>query len=302
MITIIGSGRVGSTIATRLAMEEIDDILLIDIVDGLPQGEALDIGHFASQYRSDLKINGSNDYKDMSGSDLVILTAGLARKPGMTRMDLLTKNASIVQQISKNIVEYAPKCNLMVVTNPLDPITHIAYKATGFPHQKVFGMGGMLDLSRFNDILSKKLGVARSSLQVQVIGEHGEFMLPLPRYSSLNGIPLLNFISESEAVEAVEETRKIAAEVISKKGATFYGPAEAVTKMADAIVKDRKSIFPVSAYLQGQYGVDGIYMGTPVILGKNGVERIIELDLDANENEIFLKGADGIKKALNALK
>ncbi len=291
----------GSTIAQLLAMEELDDLMLIDIVQGLPQGESLDIGHLAAQHGSDVEITGSNDYKDLAGSELVILAAGLARRPGMTRMDLLVKNTDIVKQVAGKIAEYAPSCKLLVVTNPLDVMTYVAYKTTGFHHQKVFGMGGMLDLSRFNHLLAAQLGVSRSSLHVQVIGEHGENMVPVPKYSSVFGIPLLELLGEERVRDAVEKTRKIAAEVIALKGATFYGPALGVVKMAKSVVKDKKNVFPVSSYLQGEYGVSGIYIGTPVVLGKEGVERIIELKLTEEERSIFLKGAEGIKSAIASI-
>jgi len=301
MITIVGTGRVGSTIASQLAAEELADITLIDIVQGLPQGEALDIAHMAAQRNVDVDVVGSNEYSALAGSDLVIVVAGFARRPDMTRMDLLNKNAAIVKQVSDQIRQHAPGSMVMMVTNPMDVMTYVALKITGFPANRIFGMGGMLDSSRFRHLLAKSLGFSYSSVNAMVIGEHGEAMTPLASRASVGGISIKDLLSEANIAEAVEKTRKVAAEVISLKGATFYAPAQGVVKMAEAILKDRKSVFPVSAYLQGEFGVSGICIGVPAILGKGGVERVIELPLEGDERDSFLRGAQAIKSAISGL-
>lgn len=301
MITIIGSGKVGSAVATQIASEGLDDVMLIDVIEGLPKGEALDISHFSAARGSDVKIKGSNDYKDMADSEIVIVSAGFPRKPGMTRMDLLNKNAGIIKQVSKEIAKYAPNSKVLMITNPLDVMTYIALKVTSFPPNRVFGMGGILDSSRFKSILAEMLNIAPSSIQALVIGEHGESMLPLSRYTSICGIPLLELLSEEKVKEAIEKTRRIAAEVIALKGATIHAPAQSVVRMVDSILNDKKSVYPISTYLSGQYGVNGICIGVPVILGKDGVEKIIELRLNDEERAIFMKGVETIKAAIQTI-
>ncbi|MBI4258486.1 MAG: malate dehydrogenase [Thaumarchaeota archaeon] len=301
MITVVGTGRVGSTLASQLAAEELDDITLIDIVKGLPQGEALDISHMATQYAADVELVGSNDYEAMAGSDLVIVVAGLARRPDMTRMDLLNKNTSIIKQVSEQIKQHAPNSKVMMITNPMDVMTYVALKATGFPANRVFGMGGMLDSSRYRNLLAKMLGVSYASVHGMVIGEHGESMTPLASRTSVNGIPLKELLDQDKMKEAVEKTRKIAAEVIALKGATFYAPAQGVVKMVESIVRDKKCVYPVCTYLTGQYGVSDVCIGVPVVLGKNGVERVIEVILEGVEKESFLKGVQSIKAAVSSI-
>lgn len=301
MITIIGTGRVGSTLASQLAAEELDDITLIDIVKGLPQGEALDIGHMATQYAADVDLVGSNDYQALAGSDIVIVVAGLARRPDMTRMDLLNKNTGIIKQVAEQIKQHAPNSKVMMITNPMDVMTYVALKVTGFPTNRVFGMGGMLDSSRYRNLLAKTLGVSYSSVNGMVIGEHGESMTPLASRTSINGIPLKELLGEEKTKEAVEKTRKIAAEVIALKGATFYAPAQGVVKMVESIVKDKRCVYPVCTYLNGQYGVSDVCIGVPVVLGKNGIERIIEVPLEDSEKEYFMKGVQSIKAAISSI-
>src|SRR5579864_7087783 len=250
-----------------LVQRNVDDITLVDIIPGLPEGEALDLSHMAAELGIDRKISGSNNYSALKGSDIVVVTAGLARKPGMTRMDLLTKNAGIIKSVTGEVAKYAPDSKLIMVTNPLDAMTYVALKTTGFKKSRVFGMGGMLDLSRFKQLLSEDLHVSRSSINALVIGEHGESMTPLPSYSSVNGIPLRNFLNESQISADIEKTRKVAAEVIALKGATFYAPANGIARMVEAIHYDKKALLPVSAYLEGEYGVSGICIGVPAIIG-----------------------------------
>ncbi len=301
MISIIGSGRVGSTLAMLLVQRNVDDITLIDIIPDLPMGEALDLSHMASEIGVDTKITGSNDYSALRGSDIVVVTAGLARKPGMTRMDLLMKNSGIIKSVSSEVAKYAPGCKLIMVTNPLDAMTYVALKSTGFPKNRVFGMGGMLDLSRFKQLLSDYLHISRSSINALVIGEHGESMTPLPSYTSVNGIPLRNLLSDQQIDEAIDKTRKVAAEVIAKKGATFYAPANGIARMVEAVHYDKKALLPVSAYLEGEYGVSGICIGIPAIIGSDGVERIIQIGLAGREEESFDKGVLTLKEAIASI-
>lgn len=302
MITIVGAGKVGSSMALQIAMKEIDtEVLLLDIIKGLPQGEAMDISHLLSERGIDTKVRGSNDYADMKNSNIVVIVAGVGRKPGMTRMDLLNTNASIVKDVAKKVAEYAKDATVITVTNPLDPMTYVTLKVTGFKQNKVMGMGNMLDLSRFVSFIADATKVSRASVDALVIGEHGENMLPLIRYSSVSGIPLTKFVDNETAKQIVENTRKVAAEVIALKGATIYAPANAVAHMADAIVKDRKEVMPVAAYLNGQYGAKDICIGVPAVIGKDGVEKIIELELDAEEKEWFERGVKSVKDAISGL-
>jgi malate dehydrogenase len=288
--------------ALQIAMKELDNkILLLDIIQGLPQGEAMDITHLISERGIDVHVRGSNDYGEMRGSNVVVIVAGVGRKPGMTRMDLLNTNASIVKDIAKKVAEYAKDCTIIAVTNPLDPMTYVTLKVTNFKPNRVMGMGNMLDVSRFKSFIADAIKISRNSIDALVIGEHGENMLPLIRYSSVSGIPLANFLSNEKAKEVVENTRKVAAEVIALKGATIYAPANAVTHMVDSIIKDRKEVMPVAAYLNGEYGVKGICIGVPAVLGGNGVEQIVELELDAEEKEWFTKGVESVKSAVSSL-
>ena len=301
-ITIIGSGKVGASIAINCGIRDLDNILLLDIVQGLPQGEAMDIRHQLSERGIDRAVLGSNNYEDMSGSDFVVLVAGVGRKPGMTRMDLLHTNAGILKEILIKINNYIKEnTTLIVVTNPLDPMTYLAMKTTKMNKSRVIGMGGMLDLSRFKSFIHDALQVSSSSVQAMVIGEHGENMLPLTRFSSIGGIPLIEFISKEKAQEIFENTKKIAAEVIKLKGATIFAPGNAVATMIEAVIKDKKSVIPVSTLLEGEYRAEDVCIGVPAIIGKNGVEKIIEVKLESFEREVFDAGIQSVKEAIKAL-
>jgi malate dehydrogenase len=275
--------------------------MLLDIVKGLPQGEALDINHLLSEQGNDCQVEGSNEYKEMQNSDFVVIVAGIGRKPGMTRMDLLNTNASIVKDVCNSVSRCCPKSFVIVVTNPLDPLTYLTLKMTNSGRQKVMGMGGMLDLSRFIEHISRITNTSRSSIQAMVISEHGENMLPLTRFSSIGGIPLRSFISEKQADELVLNTRQIAAEVISLKGATVYAPGNAVSAMIEAIARNRRAVMPVSTLLDGEFGHSDVCIGVPCVLGSNGVEKIIELDLNQYESEVFSEGVRSIKMAIKQL-
>jgi malate dehydrogenase len=301
-ITVIGSGKVGASAALNCGLRELDrDILLLDIVQGLPQGEAMDINHQLSERGTDTIARGSNNYEDMRGSDYVVLVAGVGRKPGMTRMDLLKTNAGIVKDVAAKIASYAKDAIIVVVTNPLDPMTFLALKTIGSKKNRVMGMGGLLDLSRFKSFIQSATGLSRSSIQAMVISEHGENMLPLTRFSSIGGIPLHEFISKEKATEIFQDTRKVAAEVIALKGATVYAPGNAVATMLESVIQNKKLVIPVSAFLEGQYGISDICIGVPAVIGAEGIERIIELKLDALEQDVFDKGAASVREAIKAL-
>jgi len=297
-ITIIGAGRVGASVALNCGLRELDNILLLDVIEGLPQGEAMDINHQLSELGIDAKIKGTNRYEDMTNSDIIVLVAGIGRKPGMTRMDLLNTNAGIVKDVSNKIALHAPNSTVIVVTNPLDPMTYIALKTTGFKKNKVIGMGGMLDLSRFKSFIHDVTGFSRKSIQSMVISEHGENMLPLIRFSSVGGIPLTEFLSDVQSQDIVEKTKKVAAEVIKLKGATVYAPGNAVATMVESIKKNKKQVIPVSAYLDGEYEVSDLCIGVPAVLGSNGIEKIIELKLNESERKIFDMGVNSVKEAI----
>jgi len=302
MITIIGSGKVGGAAALFTALRKVtDEILLLDVVQGLPQGEAMDINHMLAEKGIDVNVRGSNDYSEMKGSDIVVVVAGSGRKPGMTRMDLLKINASIVKGVVENIQKYAKDAMIVPVTNPLDPMAYLTYKVSGFQRSRVFGMGGMLDLSRFTQFIHESTGYSRNSIRGLVIGEHGENMLPLPRFSTVSGIPLPSILPKEKLEEIVQGTRQVAAKVIELKGATVHAPGNAISTIVEAVLNDTKQVIPVATYLDGEYGYSDVSIGVPAVIGKNGVEKIIELDLDSNEKEWFKKGVESVKNAISSL-
>jgi len=300
MITIIGSGKVGGEVALFSALKRLDDqILLLDIVEGLPQGEAMDINHMLSEQGIDVEVRGSNDYSEMKGSDIVVVVAGSGRKPGMTRMDLLKINVGIVKNVVENIKKYANDSMILPVTNPLDPMAYITYKTSGFERNRIFGMGGMLDLSRFKQFIHEATGHSRDSIRALVIGEHGENMLPLARFSSVSGIPLPNLLPKEKLDELVQNTKQVAAKVIELKGATVHAPGNGISAIIESVLKDRKQIIPVSTYLDGEYGHSDVTIGVPAVMGKNGVEKIIELELNDEEKQMFDKGIESVKSAIS---
>jgi len=302
MITIIGAGKVGGEAALFSALKKLDDqILLLDIIDGLPQGEAMDINHMLSEQGIDVEVKGSNDYSDMKGSDIVVTVAGSGRKPGMTRMDLLKINAGVVKSVVENIKKYANDSMIIPVTNPLDPMAYISYKVSGFEKNRIFGMGGMLDLSRFIQFIHEATGHSRDSIRALVIGEHGENMLPLPRFSSVSGIPLTSLLSKEKLDELIQNTKQVAAKVIELKGATIHAPGNGISSIIDSVVNDRKQVIPVSTYLDGEYGYSDVTIGVPAVVGKNGVEKIVELDLNDEEKSIFQKGVESVKNAISSV-
>jgi malate dehydrogenase len=299
MITIIGSGKVGGDAALFSALRKVDgEILLLDVVKGLPQGEAMDLNHMLSEQGIDVNVRGSNDYSDMRGSSVVVVVAGSGRKPGMTRMDLLKINAGIVKDVVENIKKYAGDSIIVPVTNPLDPMVHITYKTSGFDPGRIVGMGNMLDLSRFVQFIHEATGHSRESIRALVVGEHGENMLPLPRFSTISGIPLTDILPKEKLDQIVADTRQVAAKVIELKGATVHAPGNAISAIVEAILKDRKKVIPVATPLDGQYGQSNVSIGVPAVIGRNGVEKIIELDFDQQEREWFNKGIESVRTAL----
>jgi malate dehydrogenase len=302
MITIIGAGKVGGDAALFSALKQLDDqILLLDIAEGLPQGEAMDINHMLSEQGIDVEIKGSNNYEDMRGSNIVVVVAGAGRKPGMTRMDLLKINAGVVKDVVGNIKKYADDSLIIPVTNPLDPMAYITLKTSGFERNRVFGMGGMLDLSRFKQFIHEATNSSRNKIDALVIGEHGENMLPLTRLAKIDGKPLPDILSQEELDNIFTSTKNVAAEVIKLKGATVHAPGNAISAMIDNVVNDKKQVMPVSAYLDGEYGYSDVSIGVPTVLGKQGIEKIIELELNDNEKDWFEKGVKSVKDAISGV-
>jgi len=302
MITIIGSGKVGGAAALFTALRKLsDEILLLDVIQGLPQGETMDLNHMLSEKGIDVNIRGSNDYAEMKGSEVVIVVAGSGRKPGMTRMDLLKINTSIVKGVAENIRKYAKDSIIIPVTNPIDPMAYLTYKVSAFPKNRVFGMGNMLDLSRFVQYIHEETGFSRNSIRALVIGEHGENMLPLARFSTVSGMPLTSILSKQKIEEIVQKTREVAAKVIELKGATVHAPGNAISSIIEAVVRDTKQVIPVSTYLNGEYGYSDVSIGVPAVIGKDGVERIIELELETNEKEWLKQGINNVKTAISSM-
>lgn len=293
MITIIGAGRVGSSTAMRIAEMNICDVLLMDIVDGLPHGEALDISQAC---KHEYSLNGSNDFSEMAGSKLVINTAGLARKPGMTRLDLTKKNLEITRSTAENIKKYAPDAIILQVANPVELMSLTQMKVTGFPRERVLGMGGMLDTLRFSYFISKEAGVAPGKVESLVMGEHGDSMVPVASQAKIEGRPASEVLDSERMKSVIERTSQAGAEVIGLKGSTFYAPSHAVAMMAEAIMKDTKAVLPTSAYLSGEYGINGIFSGVPAKLGKNGLEEVVELDLEEHELSAFKKSCEILRE------
>jgi malate dehydrogenase len=300
-ISVIGAGNVGATTVQRLAELELGDIVMTDVVEGMPQGKALDLVQAGAIKGYDTTILGTNNYSDIAGSDLVIITAGIARKPGMSREDLIKTNSKIIVEVSQNIAKYAPKAVVIVVTNPLDIITYVAMKATGFETKRVFGMSGVLDAGRFATFIAEELKCSRKNVQAMVIGGHGDLMVPLPQYTTVSGIPLQDLLPEDTISKLVKRTVNGGAEIVDllKQGSAFYAPSSAIVSMAEAIIKDTKSVLPACAYLDGQYGQEGIYFGVPVKLGASGVEEIIELKLDQEQYEVLRKSSESIRKVIS---
>lgn len=304
-ISVIGSGFTGSTTAFILAQKELGDIVLVDIpqMENPTKGRALDMLEHTPIQGSSVNIIGTSDYSDTADSDIVIITAGVARKPGMSRDDLVSTNARIMKSVTKEIVKYSPNCIIIVLTNPVDAMTYTVYKESGFPKNRVLGQSGVLDTARFRTFVSQELGVSVKDITGFVLGGHGDDMVPLIRYSYAGGIPLEKLIPQERLEQIVERTRKGGGEIVNLlgTGSAYYAPAAALVEMAEAILKDQKRILPAIAYLEGEYGYHDLYVGVPTLLGANGVEKIFELDLTEEEKAAFAKSVESVRKVMEAL-
>jgi malate dehydrogenase len=303
-ISIIGAGFVGATAAHWAAEKELGDVVLVDILEGIPQGKALDLLQASPVEGFDSRVVGSNSYEETKDSDIVIVTSGVPRKPGMSREDLLEINKKIIETVVGQVVEKSPKSILIMVTNPLDTMTYLAFKKSGFPKQRVMGMAGILDTARFKTFIAVELGVSVEDIQALLLGGHGDEMVPLPRYTTVSGIPLPQLLPKETIDRLVERTRKGGGEIVNllKTGSAFYAPSAAAIQMTEAILKDKKRILPCCAYLEGEYGLKDICFGVPVKLGAGGVDAIIELQLTEEEKKLVAKSAESVKKSIAELK
>lgn len=302
-ITVVGGGNVGATAAHWIAAKELADVVLVDIVEGVPQGKALDLAETAPIEGFDVQLTGTNTYEDTAGSDIVIITAGLPRKPGMSRDDLLKTNADIVGQVSEQVAKYSPDAILIIVSNPLDAMCQVALRRSGFPKHRVIGMAGVLDSARMRCFLAEALDVSVENVTAFVLGGHGDTMVPLPRYSTCAGIPITELLSAEQIEAIVKRTAGGGAEIVAllKTGSAYYAPSAAAVEMAEAILKDKKKILPCAAFLEGEYGVNGLYVGVPCKLGKNGLEQIILINLTAEERIALQKSAASVQELVDVL-
>ncbi|HSG85756.1 MAG TPA: malate dehydrogenase [Candidatus Limnocylindrales bacterium] len=302
-VTVIGAGNVGATTAQRIAEAGLADVVLVDIVEGLPQGKALDLAEAAPVVAHDARVVGTNDYADTAGSDIVVVTSGLARQPGMSRDDLLAKNAGIVRSVVEQAAAVSPDSIIIIVTNPLDVMCHVAMQASGFPRERVIGMAGVLDSARFRTFIAMELGVSVEDTSAFVLGGHGDTMVPLPRYSTVAGIPITDLMSPERIAALVDRTANGGAEIVAllKAGSAYYAPAASTFEMVDAILNDRKRVLPCATLLQGEYGVDGLYVGVPIVLGEGGMERVIEIKLTAEEQAAFQHSVDAVRELVAKL-
>ena len=297
-VTVFGAGNVGATCAHVLAQRDICDVVMIDVVEGLPQGKALDMRQSGPLQDFGVEIAGSNDYAACAGSDVIVVTAGLARKPGMDRMELLQKNVGIVAGISKAIRENAPNSVIVMVTNPLDVMAFVAKKVTGFPRERVVGMAGVLDSARFRAFIAMELGLSVVDVSAMVLGGHGDSMVPLPRYSTVNGVPITELMDAAAIARLSDRTRKGGAEIVNllKTGSAYYAPGTSSAQMCEAILKNRRHLLPCSVELNGEYGLRDVFCGVPVVLGKGGLQKIVELKLSEAEKAELGKSAEGVRK------
>jgi malate dehydrogenase len=302
-ISLIGAGQIGGVQAQLIAQRQLADVVLFDIVDGVPQGKSLDIAHALAGFGSDVSILGTNDYKDTAGSDVYIVTAGLARKPGMSRDDLLATNLKIIKEVAAGIRDNSPDAVVIVVSNPLDAMVWTMKEVTGFPKERVFGQAGVLDSARFKYFVAQELGVSVRDVVAMVLGGHGDTMVPLPRYCSVNGVPLQSLMDAGTIDAIAKRVQGAGGEVVGllKTGSAFVSPAEASVEMAEAVLHDQKRVLPCAAYLEGEYGASGIYMGVPCQIGAAGVERIFELELEAGERALLDKSIEHVKTLLDGI-
>jgi len=303
-ITVVGAGFVGATAAHWAAAKELGDVVLIDIIEGMPQGKGLDLMEAGPVEGFDAEVIGTNDYADTANSDVVIITAGIPRKPGMSRDDLLNTNTHIVKTVTEQVVKNSPKAFLIIVSNPLDAMVYVAHKVSGFPTNRVMGMAGVLDSARFRTFIAMELGVSVKDIQAFVLGGHGDSMVPLPRYTTVSGIPIPDLMPQDRIEAIVERTRKGGGEIVSllKTGSAFYAPSAAAVQMAESILKDQKRILPCAAYCNKEYDVGGFYVGVPVMLGVGGVEKVIEIKLTPDEKAAFDKSVAAVKELVAVIK
>ncbi len=302
-VTVIGAGNVGATAAQRLAEKELCDVVLVDIIEGVPQGKTLDLAQAAPIEKHDAHLLGANTYDATAGSHIVIITAGIPRKPGMSRDDLLSTNAGIVKKVTREVASRSPQAILIIVSNPLDAMCHVAYEASGFPKQRVIGMAGVLDSARFRAFIAMELNVSVESTHAFVLGGHGDTMVPLPRYSTVAGIPITELMTPERIAALVQRTRNGGAEIVGllKTASAFYAPSSAAVEMAESILKDKKKILPCAAYLEGEYGIRDLFIGVPVKLGAKGVEQVIEIKLTPEENAALQKSAAAVQELKSAM-
>jgi malate dehydrogenase len=296
-VTVVGAGNVGATAAQRLAEKELCDVVLVDIVEGVPQGKSLDLTEAAPIEKHDAKVTGANGYEATANSDIVIITAGIPRKPGMSRDDLISTNAGIIKSVTQQIAKYSPNTILIIVSNPLDAMCHVALEASGFPKSRVIGMAGVLDSARFRAFIAMELNVSVENTHAFVLGGHGDTMVPLPRYSTVAGIPITELMPKDRIDALVNRTANGGAEIVGllKTGSAYYAPASAAVEMAESILKDKKKVLPCAAYLQGAYGINDLFIGVPVKLGKGGIEQVIEITLTEDENAALMKSAAAVQ-------
>ncbi len=297
-VSIVGAGNVGATTAHWIASKELADVVLVDVVEGVPQGKALDLLEAMPIEKRDVHVNGSNDYAATANSDIVVITAGIPRKPGMSRDDLLNTNYKIMSDVVSKVVAQSPECILIIVSNPLDAMAQAAYRQAGFNRERVIGMAGVLDSARFRTFIAEELKVSVENVTAFVLGGHGDTMVPLPRYSTVAGIPITELIEPTRLEQIVQRTRDGGAEIVKylKTGSAYYAPSAAVTEMVEAILKDKKKILPCAAFLQGEYGIDGYYIGVPCKLGAAGLEQVIEIKLTPEEDAALKKSAAAVKE------
>ncbi len=302
-LTVVGAGNVGASVAAYASAQELGDIVLVDILDGVPQGKGLDLYEATPVLGIDTKVTGTNKYEDTANSDVIIITAGIARKPGMSRDDLLSTNVKIVGEVAEKAAKYSPNAILIVVSNPLDAMVYTAWKKTGFNPRKILGMAGVLDTARFRSFIAQEIGVSVEDIHALVLGGHGDTMVPLTRYCFVGGVPIDRFISPERLQEIVQRTRQGGAEIVGllKTGSAYYAPASSAVQMARSILLDKKRLLPVAAYLNGEYGEKGIFVGVPAILGESGVEKVVEVELSPDEMSGFKKSAQAVKELVKEI-
>ena len=303
-IALIGGGNIGGVLAEQIVARELGDVVLFDVIEGMPQGKALDIAEGAPLFGSDARVVGANDYRDIAGAKLVIVTAGLARKPGMSRDDLLAKNLEIMKSVAQGVKQHAPDAHVIVISNPLDAMVYTFKKISGFPKNRVVGMAGVLDSARFRAFVAWQLGVSVKDVTALVLGGHGDTMVPLPRYCQVAGIPVTQLLSADKLHAIAERTKGAGGEVVAllKTGSAFVSPALSAVEMAEAILEDKKRVLACACYLEGEYGVEGLYVGVPCVLGAGGVERVIEVELDADERKLFDASVEHVRSLVAQIK